>query len=251
MADRGAVRVRSRQGIRGRGSLCYHWRSLTVARVSTRLCAVLLALSVVGCEAVRSTHVASDAEREAARDLVAQIVSIASQPMDRVSILQATSFAPIVGLAVRDGTPALPQGRSSDEEPADCLIATETSVTYSQCALADHLVDGIWSAQLSRVHAELVDVFVVGPGVHGSVAVEANLSAGSDISGTMNIGFMWSVGSEDHVLDADIRIDGLVLEGPRCATAGSLTITGGLGDPPGTTTTLWFGPGCQDVAIAP
>jgi hypothetical protein len=217
------------------------------------ICAVILSAALMsGCEVVRSGQVASEPEREAARDLVAQLSAIAARPVDAPGILQATSFMPVVTLVAPPGTPVpVPAGDLSD--PGDCLLATSTSATYSQCEIADHVVDGTWSAQLSRIRAELVDVFVVGPGVHGAVTIEASLSAGKDISGQLEAGLMWSMGADDYVLDATMRIEGLVIESPRCATAGTIAITATagatLGDAPATTT-LWFGPGCQDILIS-
>jgi hypothetical protein len=219
---------------------------------------ILSAALMSGCEVVRSGQVASDLEREAARDLVAQLTAITAQPVDAPSILQAASFMPAVTLVAPSGTLVpVPAGDLSD--PGDCLLATSTSATYSQCEIADHVVDGTWSAQLSRVRAELVNVFVVGPGVHGAVTIEANLSAGNEINGQLEAGLTWSVGADDdYVMDATMRIEGLVIEGERCATAGTIAITAtfgatpgtGLGDAPTSTATLWFGPGCQDVLIA-
>jgi hypothetical protein len=219
------------------------------------LCALIVSATLLGgCEAVRSGHVASELEREAARDLVAQLGAIAAQPVDAPTLLAAANFMPALTLLVPPGTPvAMPGGDLASSDPGGCLLATRTSATYSQCELADHVVDGTWSAQLNRVHAELVDVFVVGPGVHGSIAVEANLSGSSELSGQLEAGLMWSVGDGDYVIDALLRIEGLVLDGPRCAIAGTIAITGAFGGPVGhapATTTLWFGPGCHDVLIA-
>jgi hypothetical protein len=224
------------------------------------VCALLLSAALLsGCEVVRSGQVASELEREAARDLVAQLTAIAAQPVDAPSILEAASFMPLVTLVAPPGTP-VPVLAGNASDPGDCLLATSTSATYSQCEIADHVIDGTWSAQLSRVRAEFVDVFVVGPGVHGAVTIEANLSAGNEISGQLEAGLTWSAGPGDHVLDATMRIEGLVIEGPRCATAGTIVISTTLGTSSGapgatlgdapTTTTLWFGPGCQDVLIA-
>lgn len=226
-----------------------------MARAANTMAAVLLALALAGCEDVRPGQVATELEREAARDLVAQLAAITAQPTDASGILDASSFAPIITLVAPPGTPlAMPGNEVRNLDSSACLIATGTSVTYSQCTIADHVVDGTWSAQLSRIHATLVDVFVVGPGVHGSVAVDANLAHGTELSGTLDTGIMWSVGNGDYVMDASMRIDGLLLDGPRCATAGSIAITGWfggwLGDAPATTLTLWFGPGSQDISIS-
>src|SRR5690606_28544569 len=127
-------------------------------------CAVLAA--VAACADVRPGQPASQEERAAAGALVTQLAAIAGQPLDAESILHAASFTPIATLlASPDARVALPSpGDVQDIDLGSCVIATATSVTWTECTIADHVVDGTWSARRNRIHAALVDVFVRGAG---------------------------------------------------------------------------------------
>jgi hypothetical protein len=213
-----------------------------------------MALAAGACTDVRSSQPATDVEREAARSLLRQISALSVQPESSSEILAAMSAAPILVLIAPEGTP-MPTPATSDRDIAamreDCLIATNTSVTFSQCEIGSHAVEGTWSAEDHRIHAELVDVFVIDPEQHGSVAFEANLSSSAELSGVLDADFMWSTNDDDfYLFDASLRIDSLLLDTPDCASGGTITITGALGDGPRMTTSLWFGPGCSDVQIA-
>jgi hypothetical protein len=240
---------------------------MSLATPSRVLC---IALLLGACTDVRTGQVASQEERTAAAELVAQLSALSTHPVDGETILQASSAASLVTLLAPPGTPeptaqtssqlvietaAESSSESTAESTIDrCLIATATSVTYSECQLAEHVVDGTWSMQRRRVHARLVDVFVTEPGLHGSIAIDANLRAGTEVSGTLDMGLMWTASGAEYTLDANMRVDGLVIDGSRCATSGSITLTGtltgSLGDGSSSTTTLWFGPSCQDVQIS-
>ncbi len=217
-------------------------------------CLILAAgLCLVACEDVRPGQAANSLERDAARQLVDQFSTLAGQPTEPDDILESTRFGPILTLLAPRGTPVvMPDGGLGDEQSAeDCLLSSGGAITYRECEFADHLVDGTWSAQAGRVHAELVDVFVVGPGRHGSFAVEASLVAGSGLSGSLDTALMWALGDgADYTLDALIRADGLVLDGAGCATGGTISLAGRFGDGADTAITLWFGPGCGDVQIS-
>ena len=221
-----------------------------------------MTLMLSGCADGRSGQPASQEERNAARQLVAQLLTIAQQP-DVGRLLVVTDPAPLLGLLApsnaRLGAASVswrahhrgdvgPRhvARSSSEE---CLIATANSVTASQCHIAEHVVDGTWSSDGNRVHAELVDVFVLGTDAHGSVALEATLGVGEGLSGTLDADIMWSTDARDHVLDARVQANDLLVEGADCASGGQLTLAASLDGGPATSVSLWFGPGCTDVHI--
>lgn len=225
------------------------WRAVYIAGIAA------VALATGACTDVRSGHVASDVEREAARSLLGQLSALSVQPESGAEILAAMDASPILVLLAPEGTP-MPTavgaaGRDVASAREDCMIATTTSVTFRQCQFGSHAVEGTWSAAEERIHAELVDVFATGPEQHGAVAFEANLSSSAELSGALDADFMWSTDRDDfYVIDASLHIDSLLLEAPDCASGGTITITGALGDGPRTTTSLWFGPGCSDVHIA-
>ncbi|MCG8424172.1 MAG: hypothetical protein MJE77_40285 [Proteobacteria bacterium] len=226
---------------------------------------VALALTTWACAEVRSGQVASSVERSAARDLVDQLGAITAQPSAASQLLQAVGTEPILTLALPPGTPLMPLASPATDATTttarvltDCTITTGTSTTYDECEVADHVVDGMWSAQGKHIHSKLVDVFFAGPEEHGSVGLDANLTRRGDflgmrsgaLSGSLDLGIMWTADSSDYFLDAAVRVDNLTIEGPHCATSGTVSITAKLGDTALGTTTLWFGPGCQDVQIS-
>lgn len=217
-------------------------------------------LASVACADVRTSHPASSSERQAARALVTQLVALSERPDASARILTATDAAPLLALVAPqsaalpprpDFTPLLSGSLSS------CFIATDMSATLSQCEFADHVVDGTWShdAHNAKVHAEMVDVFVFDSEAHGSVAIEASLVVGDELSGTLSANIMWTLAIGEFMLDVTVRADGLLVEGPDCASGGTITISAthaGDGDSGNftSTTSLWFGPGCEDVHIA-
>lgn len=214
---------------------------------------------------MRSGHTANTDEREAARALVGQLIALSQRPDASANILTATDAAPLLSLIGSQSIALPPRSHSSPmlKSRGECFIATDTSATLSQCDFAEHVVDGTWSrealkSQGNRVHAELVDVFVFGPESHGSVAIEANLTIAGELSGTLDASIMWSMIHGESMFDVAVRADGLLIEGSDCASGGTITITathsGAHHDSDqsnhATTTSLWFGPGCQDVHIA-
>ena len=223
--------------------------------------ALLVALlASAACDDVRAGHPASDQEREAARAMIAQLVVLTQHPDASAGILDATDAAPLLALIApqRLALPPRPDFSPDIDALSDCFIATATSATLSQCEFAEHVVDGTWVREGRRTHTEMVDVFVVDPQTHGSVAIEANLAVGNDLSGALDANIMWSSSSGEFVLDVSLRADGLLVESPDCASGGTVTISAtqasvlpdGEGTSQTTTTSLWFGPGCQDVHIA-
>lgn len=219
-------------------------------------------------------ELAGEPDQRAAHALVGQIMAIAEQPGDAARLLEAIDFTALLALAVASPTTspplappplAWPLASSSTDGAADgsgdgsgnalagCLLAAGTAATLTECELGDHVIDGTWSMQHQRVHAELVDVFTAGDGGRrGSLWIDANLPAGVDvpIEGSIEVSLMWTTAGHDHALDASLRVEGLVVEGPACATAGTITINGRLTNAANTTTTVWFGPTCRDIHIS-
>lgn len=214
----------------------------------------ILAVSAlcVGCAEVRPGHAPSQVEREAAYALVDQLVSLAAQPNDAHELVAALSMGPVVTLTTPAGTLlSAPTQAPVTRDLGDCLITTKTSITYTECEVGGHLVEGTWSAQSTQVHATLADVFVAGPGSHGFASVDATLASETELSGMLDLDLMWTAESNDYSLDALIRADSIVVERPGCVSSGTLTVTSRFGGAPASTTTLWFGPGCSDLSVSP
>lgn len=196
-------------------------------------------------------------ERDAARSLVGQIAAITEQPTEADNILQAADFSAWLVLAAPSTPPVIPPwGAVPDNALADCLLATGTAATLTECELGDHIIEGTWSVHYQRTHTQLVDVFVDGAGQRGSLWIDANVSlaatpadalSSSALDGLIEVSLMWNTGGRDRALDARIRIEGLMMESPDCATAGTVTIDN---TSDGSTTTLWFGPTCRDIHIS-
>ena len=250
----------------------------TVAKLSKALLAFVLAtLSACDSAGQGAVEPAGEPERRAAHGLIGQIMAIAEQPGDAARLLQASDFTPLLSLVTSSPsslpTPLVTRKLAAlpSNALAGCLLAAGTAATLTECELGDHAIDGTWSMQHQRVHAELVDVFVVGDGGHrGSLWIDANLSAAGapladgtaagdmatllgaavPVEGSIEVSLMWTTAGQDHALDASLRIEGLVVEGPACATAGTITISGRLTDAANTTTTLWFGPTCRDIHLS-
>jgi hypothetical protein len=217
----------------------------------------MAALYCAACGDVRAGHVPTQPERDAAQGLAAQLAALAAQPVDAGSLMQVMDVVPLLTLITAEGTPgSLPTALAEGELDA-CVWASDEVAIYTGCDLGGHIVEGTWSAQMrspqqTRVHAELVDVFMDSPYAHGSVSLDTRLSAGAELSGSVNVGVLWTAGDGEMTLDAAIRVDGLVIgDSDGCATGGTITITSRVSDGPPALTTVWFGPGCGDVHIAP
>lgn len=228
--------------------------------VSLAALAAPMAGSLAGCDGSGHSAVepATAQERDAARSLVGQIAALTEQPTEVAKILQAADFSAWLVLAAPSAPPTIPPwGSVADNALADCLLATSTAATLTECELGDHIIEGTWSVHYQRAHAQLVDVFVDGAGQRGSSWIDANVSlaavpadaplSANTLDGLVEVSLMWTTGGHDRALDARIRIEGLVVEGPDCATAGAVTIDN---TSDGSTTALWFGPTCRDVHIS-
>lgn len=235
------------------------WTVVTLPKV---FLAVSLA-ALVACDGSGQSAVepAAAQERDAARSLVGQIAAITEQPTKADKILQAADFSAWLVLAAPSTPPVIPPwGVVSDNALTDCLLATGTAATLTECELGDHIIEGTWSVHHQRTHTQLVDVFVDGAGQRGSLWIDANVSlaatpagatadtlSSSTLDGLIEVSLMWNTGGRDRALDARIRIEGLTMESPDCATAGTVTIDNTSN---GSTATLWFGPTCRDIHIS-
>ncbi|MEM9494223.1 MAG: hypothetical protein AAGC55_34070 [Myxococcota bacterium] len=233
-------------------------------------------MALTGCTEVRSGQLATPVEGEAARALSAQLVTVVMQPERSDHLLIAADAEPILTLLIPPGTPmvlpdALPSegmGRTagSTNSLGDCMITGQQSATYADCDVAGHIIDGTWSEHLSNaqssIHAEMSDVLVAGSDGYWSVALDASLqrrtepASGAEslrtdlaIAGDLDVGVTWSAEGRDYFLDAAVRVDGLTIV-DDCAVAGTVTLTGKLGDAPVGPTTIWFGPSCGEVQIS-
>jgi hypothetical protein len=200
-----------------------------------------LGLGASGCEDARpgpapepTTAAARQAEREAARALLAQITAIATPPARADMLLHAIDVGALLALVVPPDVPFVPADASlaTAGSLADCLISTGSAATLSECELGDHVIDGTWSLQYPATHTELVDVFVVGPRDHGSLWIDARLTvveramdslpdmpAVRGIDGDIEISLMWSADHREYALDASIHVDDLAVDpGPGVAT---------------------------------
>ncbi|WP_428264068.1 hypothetical protein [Haliangium sp.] len=246
--------------------------------------ALLAALLVAGaCDPPRSAapvESPSRAEHDAAHALAAQITAIATAPTSANALLDALDPAPLLTLLAPAGFPAPEPFGIHGSAPTvnaaltDCLLATDSAATLSECELGEHVIDGTWSLRQNGTHTELTDVFVLGPGQHGSLWLDARLygadaalsapasieSIHGTIDGTIELSLMWTVDGKDHTLDVSIDVEGLLPPpygtptgahtAPSCVFGGALTISDGAGQSDNRQTTLWFGPGCGDVQIS-
>lgn len=245
--------------------------------------APLLGVIVLGagaCEDPRSgaaPEATSHAERDAARALLAQLVAIASPPERADTLARAVDAGALMALVAPPGVPFSPPSAAGAGALADCLLATGSAATLSECELGDHVIDGTWSLQYPAAHTELVDVFVVGPRDHGSLWIDARLAvterimdalpempAVRSIDGDIEISLMWAADNREYALDASIHIDGLAIDPagdpalehdgelarPVCAIGGAVTIRAAMSTDEQSRVTMWFGPGCRDVHVA-
>jgi hypothetical protein len=219
-------------------------------------CALAIALAAVACGDVRPGLPATVAERLAARDLGHQLGSLVelARSGDQATadlLLAATDVGGVLTLTVPGELPLLTPSRRGVGDLRDCVRATPTSATFTECAIGEHIVDGGLTFLGGRLGGELVDVFVLGPSSHGAATVDAKLSASDTVSGTVNVDVMWTAANEEHVLHASIRVHDVVLDAARCPVGGAVTITTTFDDPSTrAVTTLWFGPTCGDLLIA-
>jgi hypothetical protein len=219
------------------------------------LCALVAAAVALatGCADVRSGEVANAHERDAAYAFIAQIDAfdqLTYNASDGGALLTAASYEGVVGLLAPDGIPVALLSRTGAPLDGACVSASGGAATFSGCTIAEHTVDGIVSSTRGTVDAEIVDVFVVTEGVHGAATLAAGLGAQDGVvNGDIDVDLMWSTDSADHVMDAHIRIDNVVLDDGGCPTGGSITVNGTVDDRAPTTVALAFGPTCGDVMV--
>jgi hypothetical protein len=212
---------------------------------------VLLAIAV-GCADVRDSAPVTERERAAAVTLIAQVGSLrtlADDPTDRGVLLDAVRFdAAAELLAVRLPADLWPQ-RAPGAAMPDCITASLTTATYTDCEIEGHLIDGTIARAGPRVTAEVFDVFILDAGVEGVSAVEGSLVlSGRSIEGSLDIDASWRHEREDLPLDASASFDAVMLDDQGCPTGGSVTLGGSLAGRTLATRTLHFGPSCGELS---
>lgn len=212
-----------------------------------------LGLALPACADVRVGRAPAELERVAAAEQVQQLASLVElgrTPRHGSVLLSAVDFAPALTLIGPDGLPVTLPSRRGDDLHA-CVVTTATATTFAECELHEHVVDGSVSHRADAITVELVDVFVVDEDSHGAATIDGWLERnGAALSGTVDLDAVWTAGETDHVLDATLRLDALVIDRSGCAIGGTLTITGAI-DSAESSRTLWFGPACGDLSIAP
>jgi hypothetical protein len=219
------------------------------------MCAI--AVFAIGCTDVRNGQPPTESERLLARQLADQVHAVRAlsiYPDSSVHLVASATLPPVVGLLAPEAPIVHPpehEGRFLD----GCLTRTASTATYTECEVGKHVLQGSMAALGDRVQAELIDVFILGPSQHGTVNVDAHITRGANMSGTMELDAMWTVGEVEQVLDAEVRVDGLTFDASGCAVGGTITLTGDLGRPPSNSTarisrTLWFGPQCGDLLVS-
>lgn len=212
------------------------------------------ALMLAACaEDDRSSSEPTTAERAAATTLIKQVRAIdglPAQPADTPQLLSASTFAPVVSMLAPVGLSVTLPGRDHVGDLRPCITQTSDTVVYTDCEIAEHVIEGSVSGVDRRLKAELVDVFVLDPENHGAVTIKATLNnSDNSIDGKLEVDVMWTAAGADNTVDATVRADRVVLDNSGCAVGGSLTISGHIGDSGSSTRTLSFGPGCGDVRI--
>ncbi len=271
----------------------WQWPLLTLMM----MCVCLL--TPLGCEDTRIDGGDSDnlegftsaSEQKAVHELVGHIAALSRLPDTIDAALQVTSSKqPLLTLLAPEtasslmGSPALSsvntaalaalklkaRDRLGDAGGGDCLLTTSSTVTIRECEVDGHIIDGTWwsegESQNQRTHMELVDVFLLGPGDHGSLWIEASVETRSTVrslaehgldgvswQGNSEIGIMWTTADRAHTLDVSLHVDDLVIDSEAaaspCVNAGALTIRGSLDGEDVDDVILSFGPGCDDVAV--
>lgn len=264
-------------------------RRLAPGRVTGLLCGLVagMSLGLGACAESRpgpategAAAIVSDDQRAAVRALLTQITAITTPPARAETLLQAADVTPLLQLIAPPDLPFPAPNAPADAPGAlsGCLLSTGSAATLTECELGDHVIDGTWSLQYHAAHTELVDVFVVGPDQHGSLWIDARLTASErvvealpdmppvkGIDGEIAISAMWTASDRDYALDASIRIDGLAIEPAAdaaldpsevesqrapCAVAGTISIHASLSAGEQRRATIWLGPGCGDIHIA-
>ncbi len=213
------------------------------------------ALALTACaEDDRSGQEATAKERAAATSLVNQVRAIdtlAAQPGEAPQLLAASTFLPVVSMLAPDGMSVALPGRDHVRDLRPCITQTSDTVVYTDCEIAEHVVEGSLSGLGERLKAELVDVFVMSPENHGASTVKATInSSNARIDGSLELDVMWTAAGTDNTVDATVQFADVVLDQAGCAVAGSITVSGHVGDQPNTTRTLSFGPSCGDLLVA-
>jgi len=220
------------------------------------------ALALTACaEDDRTGHEPTAKERAVATSLISQaraIDTLTSEPADAPRLLTASAFSSVVSMLAPDGMSIALPGRDHVRDLRPCITQTSETVVYTDCEIGEHIVEGSLSGLAQRLKVELVDVFVIGPENHGAATIKASINADTtnnsdeqtQLDGTLELDVMWTASGTDNTMDASVRFADVALDSSGCAVAGSISITGHVGDAPSTSRTLNFGPSCGDVRVA-
>lgn len=218
--------------------------------------ALAVAAGLAACSEEPVVEVPSAAERDAARALVDQtraLASLAGDPRDAKTLLRATSSEAITRLVAPAGTQMVMPSRSAAEtsDLAACATVTANTVSFSECAMAEHVVDGTVSRQGDEIVVDLDDVFVLDAGLHGAASVSGRVATtAGELTGSLSIDAQSTVEGEDTLVDATLRLDEIALDAAGCPVAGTMLVTADRAGPEGGGThAIHFGPSCGDVTL--
>ena len=218
--------------------------------------AVALVTLLAACTEDPVTEVPTAAERDAARALVDQIqalTAIADMPLDAEMLLAATSSTPITRLLAPAGTRmVMPSLRgAAGSELRGCATVTAYTVSFAECAIVEHVIDGTLTRQGHEIVVYLDDVFLLDAGLHGAASVGGRLTTGpAGLSGALSIGAQWSVDGDDTLIDASVRLDEVTLDHAGCPVGGAMLVTADLVGPDlRETRAIRFGPSCGDISL--
>ena len=226
-----------------------------------------LATPLAGCGEVRDGFPPTETERAAALSVIDQVTSLrrlADDPTDRGVLLAAVRFDAVASLIDPNGAPIgwtqLPPGVAMP----DCITASLTTATFTECDVEGHMVDGTISHAGPRLNAEVIDVFMFDAGsrdgIEGATTLDGSLSVTPReatsvpsivIDGALDLDATWTRRGEDYLLDAAVSFDTVVVDDRGCAVGGSLTASGKVsGSGLQAARTVQFGPECGEMTIS-
>lgn len=226
-----------------------------------------LVLSSTGCGEVRDGFPPTETERAAALSVIDQVTSLrrlADDPTDRGVLLDAVRFDAVAALIDPNGAPVgwtqLPPGVAMP----DCITASLTTATFTECDVEGHMVDGTISHAGPRLNAEVIDVFMFDAGsrngIEGATTLDGSLSvtprdlgtaASTVIDGAIDLDATWTHRGADYLLDAAVSFDTVVVDESGCPVGGSLTASGTVrGSGLQAARTVQFGPDCGEMTIS-
>jgi hypothetical protein len=217
--------------------------------------ALAMAAALVACSDEPVGQVPTAAERDAARALVDQIGELSAlpdAPRDSERLLTAASFGPVTALLAPAGTRVVVPSRDGEDNLERCTTTTARTASFAECSIAEHVVDGTVSRQGYQVTAELDDVFLLDPGLHGAASVDARLATGpGPLAGVVDVDAQWTVDGQETTLDATVHLDQVALDDSGCPVGGAMDVAGELIGPGiRARRTIRFGPACGDLVVS-